>query len=241
MAGPDWLRRIAVPYPQVLTTAGALADGEPVGEPTEQTSATAERSSGESLSIPSTSTRNSRESTTMNELITRVTNTLDNLGQSYHVEENVVLVLITGRCCEQKFRIVVDSQHGFLTMYGNATVVVPEGCRPDVAEVACRMNLGLTRGRCEMIYDAGYLGWYDWVHESDPNLDNQGLEGWIMASSDMLDALVSASLAVIYGNELPADAVRAAKIARGGSVKQDDTEDDDAEQDEADDDETDVS
>ena len=238
MADPDWLQRIAVSYPQVVTTVGEFAEEEPVGDSSGQTSARAELSDGESHSPSSTSTRYPRESTTMNELITRVTNTLDNLGQSYHVEENVVLVLITGGCCEQKFRIVVDSKHGFLTMYGNATVVIPEGCRPDVAEVVCRLNLGLTRGRCEMIYDAGYLGWYDWVHESDPNLDNQGLEGWIMASSNMLDALVASSLAVIYGNELPADAVRAAKIARGGSVKQDDTEDDDT-MDEADDEATD--
>jgi len=165
----------------------------------------------------------------MNDLITRVTKTLDNLGQAYHVEENMVLALITGRCSEQKFRIVVDSRHGFLTMYGNATVVIPEGSRRDVAEVVCRLNLGLTRGRAEMIYDAGYLGWYDWVHESDPNLDQQGLEGWIMASSDMLDTLVAASMAVVYGNDLPADAVRIAKIARGAAAPDDD-DDDDAEE-----------
>ena len=161
----------------------------------------------------------------MNDLLTRVTNSLDNLGQSYHVDENMVLVLITGPCCEQKFRIVVAPQSGFLTMYGNATVVVPEGCRRDVAEVVCRLNLGLTRGRCEMIYDSGYLGWYDWVHESDPNLDSEGLEGWIMASASMLDTLVAASMAVVYGNDLPADAVRLAKIARSGAAPDDDADD----------------
>ena len=150
----------------------------------------------------------------MNELITRVTHTLETLGQAFHVEDDTVMTVIAGDCCEQKFQIRVDEEHGHLTMFGHATVIIPEGCRPDVAEVVARLNIGLARGRGEMAYDAGYLGWYDWVHESDPSLEKHGLEGWIRATSNMLDALVAASLAVVYGNEPAADAVRAVKLAR---------------------------
>ena len=88
-----------------------------------------------------------------------------------------------------------------------APVRVPGGARPAVAETIVRANYGLRFGKLEMDYTDGELR-----HQvACPLIDGQ-LEEVLIARSlgavlATLDRYLPAILSVVYGNELPKDAV----------------------------------
>ena len=117
------------------------------------------------------------------------------------------------------YRIIaqVESDHELFQVFGLAPVRVPEGCRPAIAETIARANYGLKVGKLEMDLDDGALRFQAAQILADDNLEGRVIHCLISAAMAVLDRYLPAILSVIYGNELPKDAIRCADAARSGS------------------------
>ena len=117
------------------------------------------------------------------------------------------------------YRIIaqVESENELFQVFGLAPVRVPEGCRPAIAETIARANYGLRVGKLEMDMDDGELRFQVAQILADDNLDGSVIHRLIGTAMGMLDRYLPAILSVIYGNELPKDAIRCADAACSGS------------------------
>ena len=117
------------------------------------------------------------------------------------------------------YRIIaqVESDHELFQVFGLAPVRVPEGCCPAIAETIARANYGLRVGKLEMDMDDGELRFQVAQILADDNLDGSVIHRLIGTAMEMLDRYLPAILSVIYGNELPKDAIRCADAACQGS------------------------
>ncbi len=111
----------------------------------------------------------------------------------------------------------VDADDSLFQVFGNSPVRVPPGCRPAIAEVIARANCGLKVGKFEMNYDEGDLRFQAAHILTDDSLDDDTIRRLMGTAMAMLDIYLPAVLSVIYGNELPADAIRNVEPARPGS------------------------
>ena len=121
------------------------------------------------------------------------------------------------------YRIVatVDPEDGLFQVFGHSPVRVPEGCRPAIAETLARANYGLKVGKFEMDFDEGDLRFQAAQILIDEQLEDETIRRLIGTAMAMLNSYLPAVLSVIYGNELPKDAVR---CVEGRQPKPDDTE-----------------
>lgn len=108
------------------------------------------------------------------------------------------------------YRIVagVDIEAELFQVFGCPSVRIPEGARPAIAETLVRANHRLMVGKFEMDYDAGELYFHASQMLTDDGLEDQVIDRLMGVTMTMLDTYLPAVLSVVYGNELPADAVR---------------------------------
>jgi len=121
------------------------------------------------------------------------------------------------------YRIVamVDADDGLFQVFGNSPVYVPEGCRPAIAETVVRANYGLKVGKFEMDFGTGDLRFQASQLLPYDTLEDQTIERLIGTTMAMLNLYVPAILSVIYGNELPKDAVGCVEAGRRGASETD--------------------
>lgn len=116
------------------------------------------------------------------------------------------------------YRIIaaVDAEIGLFQVFGYSPVRVPAGARPAIAETLARANYGLKLGKFELDFHDGELRFQAAQILSDDNLDDN-IIGRVMGTTiAMLDMYLPAVLSVIYGNELPEDAIRCVEAGRSG-------------------------
>ncbi len=108
------------------------------------------------------------------------------------------------------YRIVatVDSEDGLFQVFGHSPIRIPEGSRPAIAETIARANFGLKIGKFEMDIDDGDLRFQVAQILIDDVLEDETIRRLIGTTMAMLNAYLPAVLSVIYGNELPKDAVK---------------------------------
>jgi hypothetical protein len=108
------------------------------------------------------------------------------------------------------YRIVatVDPVDGLFQVFGHSPVRVPKGARPAIAETLARANFGLKVGKFEMDFDEGDLRFQASQILIDDQLDDETIRRLIGTTMAMLNAYLPAVLSVVYGNELPADAIK---------------------------------
>jgi len=108
------------------------------------------------------------------------------------------------------YRIVatVDPEDGLFQVFGHSPVRVPEGSRPAIAETVARANYGLKIGKFELDVDEGDLRFQVSQILIDDSLEDETIRRLIGTTMAMLNAYLPAVLSVIYGNELPKDAVK---------------------------------
>lgn len=108
------------------------------------------------------------------------------------------------------YRIVatVDPEDGLFQVFGHSPVRVPEGSRPAIAETIARANYGLKVGKFELDIDEGDLRFQAAQILIDEQLEDETIRRLIGTTMAMLNAYLPAVLSVIYGNELPKDAVK---------------------------------
>jgi hypothetical protein len=108
----------------------------------------------------------------------------------------------------------VDADDSLFQVFGYSPVRVPPGSRPAIAEAVARINYGLRVGKFEMDCDEGELRFQAAQILPDDDLDEQTIQRLIGTTMSMLNIYLPAVLSVIYGNELPKDAVRHAEPGR---------------------------
>lgn len=136
-----------------------------------------------------------------------------------HLDERDISYLANGegrsicadfRCLVGSYRVIatVDEECRVFQVFGCSPVQVPEGARPAIAETIVRANFGMRVGKFEMDYDQGELRFQAAQILTDDSLEEAVIDRLMGTTMSMLDIYLPAVLSVIYGNELPADAIR---------------------------------
>ncbi|NLY01882.1 MAG: YbjN domain-containing protein [Rhodopirellula sp.] len=116
------------------------------------------------------------------------------------------------------YRVVahVDADGDLFQVLGHSPLLVPEGSRPAVAEAVARANYGLRVGKFEIDLDDGELRFQASQILTDETVGEAVIDRLISTTMSMLDMYLPAFLSVIYGNELPKDAIRCVEAAGCG-------------------------
>jgi hypothetical protein len=101
-------------------------------------------------------------------------------------------------------------------VFGQSNVRVPEGCRPAIAEAVARANYGLQVGKFELDVDEGDLRFQACQILTDDSLEDETIQRLMGTTMAMLNMYLPAFLSVIYGNELPRDAISHVEPKRRG-------------------------
>ncbi|MCY2989029.1 MAG: YbjN domain-containing protein, partial [Planctomycetota bacterium] len=142
-----------------------------------------------------------------------------------HLDERDVRYLTNGesrsicadfRCEVGTYRIIaaVDAESELFQVFGYSPVRVPEGARAAVAETIARANYGLKVGKFEMDFEEGELRFQAAQILTEDSLDENVIDRLLSTTMSMLDMYLPAVLSVIYGNELPKDAIRCVEAGR---------------------------
>ena len=107
------------------------------------------------------------------------------------------------------YRIVarVEPDDDLFQVFGFSPIRIPKGCRPAIAEAVVRANYGLRVGKFELDLDDGELRFQAVQILTDSTLESVVVDRLIGTTMSMLDMYLPAMLSVIYGNELPRDAI----------------------------------
>lgn len=111
----------------------------------------------------------------------------------------------------------IDTDENVFQFYSYSPVRVPAGAFVAITETVNRINCRLRVGRFELDCDDGELRYQ--VGQILPNgsLDDDTIEGVIATTIAMLNIYLPAFICVIYGNELPEEAVKHAWPRGDGS------------------------
>jgi hypothetical protein len=110
----------------------------------------------------------------------------------------------------------VDTEVDLFQVVGHSPLRVPEGSRPAIAEAVARANFGLRVGKFEFDIDEGDLRFQASQVMIDDTVGERVIDRLISTTVAMLDMYLPAFLSVIYGNELPKDAIRCVEANRCG-------------------------
>ncbi len=138
------------------------------------------------------------------------------IGYWSHSEDRSIFADFRGEVGVYRICAQVDADDGLFQVFGWSPVRVPVGSRPAIAETLARANCGLKVGKFEMNYDEGDIRFQAAQILPDDNLEDETIQRLIGTTMAMLDTYLPAILSVIYGNELPGDAVRHAEPERFG-------------------------
>ena len=119
------------------------------------------------------------------------------------------------------YRIVaqVDAESELFQVYGYSPIRVPEGCRTAIAEAVARANYGLRVGKFEFNVDEGDLRFQASQALLRESVGESVIDRMITTTMAMLDMYLPAFLSVIYGNEVPKDAIRCVEAGRCGRIE----------------------
>jgi len=114
------------------------------------------------------------------------------------------------------YRVVahVDTESELFQVFGHCPLRVPDGCRPAIAEAVARANYGLRVGKFEFNVDEGDLRFQASQALLGESVGESVIDRLITTTMAMLDMYLPAFLSVIYGNELPKEAIRCVEAGR---------------------------
>ncbi len=139
-----------------------------------------------------------------------------NIGYWSRSEDRSICTDFRGEVGTYRIIAHVDAEDSLFQVFGYSPVRVPIGSRPAVAEAVVRANHGLKVGKFEMDYDEGDLRFQAAQVLVDDDLADETIHRLMGTTMAMLNTYLPAVLSVIYGNELPVDAVRQAEPGRFG-------------------------
>jgi hypothetical protein len=140
--------------------------------------------------------------------------TSQNIGFWSHSEDLSICTDFRGEVGTYRVFARVDPDSSLFQVFGHSPVRVPQGARPAIAETVMRVNCGLKVGKFEMDFDEGDLRFQAAQILLEDDLEEATIQRLIGTTISMLDIYLPAVLSVIYGNELPKDAVIHAEPGR---------------------------
>lgn len=154
----------------------------------------------------------------MNATYERLINLFDEREVRYSNDDDDQSVFADFRGDVAIYRLVVHVDDGtaLLHVFGQTPIRIPQGCRPAIAETVARANFGLRIGKFELDVDQGEVRFQASQILTDDGADDGVIERLISTAIAMLDMYLPAILSVIYGNELPKDAIRRVEGGRCG-------------------------
>ena len=147
-----------------------------------------------------------------------------NIGYWSRSEDRSICTDFRGEVGTYRVFARVDADDSLFQVFGSSPVRVPQGSRPAIAETLVRANCGLKVGKFEMDYDEGDLRFHASQLLPTDTLEDETIARLIGTTMAMLNTYLPAVLSVIYGNELPKDAIRHAEPGRFGVDESDDSE-----------------
>lgn len=152
----------------------------------------------------------------MNTSFDRLIQLLDSRDVRYQSNSENQSICAEFRCDFGTHRIIagVDDGSSLFVVYGHAMVTVPTGARPAVAETIARANHGLQVGKFEFDLDSGDIRFQCSQIVTDDDLSDEVIDRLIGTTVSMLDLYLPAIMSVIYGNELPKDAIQFVEAGR---------------------------
>jgi hypothetical protein len=135
---------------------------------------------------------------------------LDGRDVRYQANDDRGSICADFRCEVGTYRVIamVDQDGSLFQVFGYAPLRVPEGARPAIAQTIVRANYGMRVGKFEMDFDDGELRFQASQILTEEGLDDEVIDRMMATTMSMLDLYLPAVLSVIYGNELPEDAIR---------------------------------
>lgn len=159
---------------------------------------------------------------------------LDDRGASYDILDHATLSLhFAGQVAVYRIVVLVDEENELLSVFGHWDHFIPPGCVPDILDATSRANAGMMFGKFEVhrhpdstVIRFSCAQIIPEIHGVDQSI----IDRMLGVTMKMLDVYVPAFLSVIYGNELPADAVcRVEGPYQDGDGDDDNCQDDDTE------------
>ncbi len=136
------------------------------------------------------------------------------IGHWSNDEEQAICVDYPGIVGSYRIFARIQSETGEFQTTGQLRISVTEGCRAAVAETIRCANAGLNEGELEVDFDKCELRFQMSEPLIGDNLDRNVVDRLIARTNSVLDAYFPAVLSVIYGNELPSDAIRQVEAAK---------------------------
>jgi hypothetical protein len=146
----------------------------------------------------------------MNAAYERLVQHLDENEVKYRANSDTSSICadVQGDNCTFRLMALVDDDGELFQVFGYSPIRVPEGGRPAIAEAITRANYALKYGKFELDFNDGELRYQISQMLLDGELDDAIIGRAFGATMAMLDCYLPAFLSVIYGNELPKDAIR---------------------------------
>lgn len=104
------------------------------------------------------------------------------------------------------FALLADE--GLLQLFAPLPAKIPQGCRPAIAEAITRANFGMKMGKFELDYSSGELRFQIANAFTAEGLDAEIIRRLIGTAVHVVDHYFPAMMSIVYGNELPDDAIR---------------------------------
>jgi hypothetical protein len=140
--------------------------------------------------------------------------TSQNIGYWSRSEDLSICADFRGEVGTYRIFARIDADDSLFQVFGHSPIRVPVGSRSAIAEAVMRVNCGLKVGKFEMDYDEGDLRFQAAQILLEDDLDDKTIQRLIGTTMSMLNIYLPAILSVIYGNELPKDAIRHAEPGR---------------------------
>jgi hypothetical protein len=145
----------------------------------------------------------------MNAAYEQLIRRLDECDVSFFSNDERRTVCADFRCEIGVFRVVavVEEEDNLFQVFGYSPLYVPKGARALIAETVTRANYGLRVGKFEMDMDSGQLRFQVAQVLSESQLESEVIDRTMSTVMSMLDLYLPAVFSVIYGNEIPKDAI----------------------------------
>jgi hypothetical protein len=146
---------------------------------------------------------------TMNAAYEKLIQHLDdqNIGYWTRSEDRSICTDFRGEVGTYRIFAQVDADSGLFQVFGYSPVLVPAGARAVIAEAVARTNFCMQVGKFELDYDQGDLRFHAAQILSDDDLEDETIGRLLGTTMVMLNTYLPAFLSVIYGNELPKEAL----------------------------------
>jgi len=132
----------------------------------------------------------------------------EGLRYQAHPESGVVIAAFGAKNLSVRICFVLLADEGLLQLFASSPAAIPQGCRAAIAEAIARANYGMKLGKFEMDYSDGELRFQIANVFSAEGLDAAIIRRLLGTAVHMVDRYFPAIMSIVYGNELPGDAIR---------------------------------